>query len=59
MTDIAKGSHKTYFSRPNGKSYYIIDCECGTSMKVYAWRGCKKCPTCGKIVDVTYSFRTD
>ena len=55
----AKAENLGYYSVANGRSYYRCRCDCGEISDVFAWRGCKRCPNCGKVI-VTHwalSFR--
>ncbi len=44
-----KGSKALYFGK-HGKSHWLVTCECLQTLKIYAWRGCKRCPNCKKVV---------
>lgn len=46
-----------YYSVANGRSYIRMRCECGEVSDVFAWRGCKKCPNCSKLLHRILSFR--
>jgi len=54
---IAKAENLGYYSVANGRSYYQLRCECGEISDVFAWRGCKRCPNCKKILHLSLSFR--
>lgn len=46
----AKAENLGYYSVANGRSYYHVRCECGETSDVFAWRGCKRCSNCGKVI---------
>lgn len=54
---IAKAENLGYSSVANGRSYYRFRCECGEVSDVFAWRGCKRCPNCGKLLHTILSFK--
>lgn len=53
---IAKAENLGYYSVSNGRSYYRLKCECGEISDVFAWKGCKRCPNCKKILHTILSF---
>lgn len=54
---IAKAENLGYASVSCGRSYYNLRCECGQISYVFAWRGCKRCPNCKKLLHLRLSFR--
>lgn len=54
---MAKAENLGYYSVANGLSYFKCRCECAELVDVYAWRGCKRCPNCGKVI-VTHMMRS-
>lgn len=47
---IAKATDLGYISAANGRSGNLVRCECGQTLFVFAWRGCKRCPNCWKVI---------
>lgn len=50
MSERVKGSKALYFAHAKGKSYWLVTCPCLTTVTIYAWRGCKRCHGCQKVV---------
>lgn len=53
---VAKAEHFGYYPVSNGRSYHRMQCECGEKSDVSAWRRCKRCPNCGKLLHTLLSF---
>lgn len=56
---VAQVENLGYYSVSNGRSYYRLRCECGEISDVFAWRGCKRCSNCCKLLHLSLSFRKD
>jgi ribosomal protein S27E len=55
MSEEVARMKRLYYVPIHGRSHYVVRCECGAETEVYCWARSRKCPSCGKLLHLSWS----